>query len=1020
MPYRKPLLCAVVAGGVCIQMSAVQAAGPGSAQETPVPTIDAPFRPAAGAEFAEFAVPLEFDADGYRAIEPHSALRLRGFRLAAGASVDLDLQRFDILTPDARLVVADGDREVDVERPDMLLLRGAVVGAPGSSVFLSLSPHGGNGYILLHGQTWIMSTPPRAGLHALPGTTAVYNLSTLPEGAIQWFDFVCSADELEQNARQLMHGAAVRAMSRSLAARPHGAGERPGDSSGGLPCRRVRIAIDSDWEYTRDVFGGDTQASQAYALTLMAAVGEIFRRDVNTRLEVPFVRVWASSAPPYPASPVDGRLSQLSSHWLSSMGHVQRNAVHLLSGLRRGTGGIAFMSSLCGNGYAVSGYINGFFPTPLQVSHMQNWDVSVVAHELGHNFGAPHTHSVTPPIDNCALGECHNAHLGTIMSYCHTCLPGRWSNQNLDLHHRIIAEEILPFLQSTSCAASLLCAAAGACCLPGGCCQILAPDECTQAGGMYLGNGASCQGCPQQPGACCLASGNCAQLAPAECCAQDGVFRGPGSMCSAITCEPWGACCFVGGMCFIRTPEQCAAQSGVYRGHGSRCAAGVCPGACCFNDGSCAISTSVDCPPLGGIFLGGGTTCSAGSCCDYWRGLGGGLGHTSGSTVNALHVYGGDLVAAGLFGSANGQPAANIARWDGSEWHPWPSGTDGAIRGLAVHQGDLIAGGAFAHAGGVPASRIARWTGLGWEPLGAGMNDEVLALTVHDGGLIAGGLFTSAGGAPAAGIARWDGSVWSSIGPGFDGEVSVLVVFEGDLIAGGLFSGAIARWNGSAWQTFGAGLIPGGLTVPARPAVFAGSLVSSGLAFAGSQFRPAVARWGGQQWSTLGTISGGSSWAGINTLGEYKGQLIVAGDFLFAGDVIAHSIARWDGTAMQRMDFGIGYGGQGNAAHALAVYGGDLIVGGRFTRAGTHSALRIAAWRGCDQACYANCDGSIIEPILNVEDFVCFINRFAEGSVLPHAEQVIHYANCDQSTTAPVLNVEDFVCFLNRFAAGCP
>lgn len=30
------------------------------------------------------------------------------------------------------------------------------------------------------------------------------------------------------------------------------------------------------------------------------------------------------------------------------------------------------------------------------------------------------------------------------------------------------------------------------------------------------------------------------------------------------------------------------------------------------------------------------------------------------------------------------------------------------------------------------------------------------------------------------------------------------------------------------------------------------------------------------------------------------------------------------------------------------------------------------------------------------------------------------YANCDNSTTAPVLNVSDFVCFLNRYSGGCP
>jgi hypothetical protein len=72
------------------------------------------------------------------------------------------------------------------------------------------------------------------------------------------------------------------------------------------------------------------------------------------------------------------------------------------------------------------------------------------------------------------------------------------------------------------------------------------------------------------------------------------------------------------------------------------------------------------------------------------------------------------------------------------------------------------------------------------------------------------------------------------------------------------------------------------------------------------------------------------------------------------------------------------------------------------------------------QPCYANCDGSTVPPILNVEDFSCFINRFAEGTTLPHQQQLSHYANCDGSTTAPVLNVEDFSCFINRFAQGCP
>ena len=60
--------------------------------------------------------------------------------------------------------------------------------------------------------------------------------------------------------------------------------------------------------------------------------------------------------------------------------------------------------------------------------------------------------------------------------------------------------------------------------------------------------------------------------------------------------------------------------------------------------------------------------------------------------------------------------------------------------------------------------------------------------------------------------------------------------------------------------------------------------------------------------------------------------------------------------------------------------------------------------------CYANCDGSVTTPLLNANDFQCFLNLFAAGNSA---------ANCDNSTIAPVLNANDFQCFLGKFAAGC-
>jgi hypothetical protein len=63
------------------------------------------------------------------------------------------------------------------------------------------------------------------------------------------------------------------------------------------------------------------------------------------------------------------------------------------------------------------------------------------------------------------------------------------------------------------------------------------------------------------------------------------------------------------------------------------------------------------------------------------------------------------------------------------------------------------------------------------------------------------------------------------------------------------------------------------------------------------------------------------------------------------------------------------------------------------------------------QSCYPNCDGSTAAPVLNVQDFSCFLQKFASGNP---------YANCDASTQPPTLNVADFSCFLQKYAAGCP
>jgi hypothetical protein len=73
--------------------------------------------------------------------------------------------------------------------------------------------------------------------------------------------------------------------------------------------------------------------------------------------------------------------------------------------------------------------------------------------------------------------------------------------------------------------------------------------------------------------------------------------------------------------------------------------------------------------------------------------------------------------------------------------------------------------------------------------------------------------------------------------------------------------------------------------------------------------------------------------------------------------------------------------------------------------------IDIGAFEFQGQTCYANCDQSTTAPVLNIDDFTCFISRYAMGHPL---------ANCDGSTTEPILDLNDFTCFIEAFTAGCP
>jgi hypothetical protein len=392
-----------------------------------------------------------------------------------------------------------------------------------------------------------------------------------------------------------------------------------------------------------------------------------------------------------------------------------------------------------------------------------------------------------------------------------------------------------------------------------------------------------------------------------------------------------------------------------------------------------------------------------------WTPLGDGLGSKSLTEVRSIAEYEGDLVFGGHFVAAGVPGARLIARWDGTAWRPFGDGlafvmddTLGGVFAMAVYRGHLFAGGYFR---GLPVgTSIAEWTGSSWVAPGGGLpvsNVAVWALEPFRDRLIAGGAFSTIGGMTAKSIAAWDGVSWSAMGAGVNGEVLTLCTYNNDLIAGGSFTTAggnpalrVARWDGQAWHAMGAGLDgPVNALVVHNGELYAGGSFS----FSGSTFMLGVARWTGTAWAKLNF----SVWIGyVNAMLSHGGELIVAGSLTDAG-VPVNRIARWDGSVVRPLGSGVN-----DEVRALRSFGSQLVVGGRFNRAGDRASNRWARW-GC-RSCRAdlNGDGSV-----NAEDYSLFLSQFEDPASTKDA-----LADYNEDGFVDGLDYDQFN---NDFEAGC-
>jgi len=372
------------------------------------------------------------------AIEPLEQLgeaRLLGMPLPGGGTVDLLLKRVQLGSTASRVVV-DGLPVEDT--PAVSLWHGEVPGFEGSEAFFAFSPLGSRGWVTLAGATF--------ELLAFPDSDGSWTRST---------SVLLGHDRLSALAGPPKLACAGSPMpTPSTAPGPRlatisGLGGGLAASAPTLPYYECHIAVETDYQFYQ-IFN-NLPAAQAYAAALLGAVAGRYREQVGVIFTFPYLGFHTNSNDGWVAQENGGGsvglLFEFQAAWQNGGGPVTADVYHFLSGANLG-GGVAYIPAVCdqGYGFGVSGNLGGNTPFPVSPGWL-NWDFIVVAHELGHNFNAPHTHDYCPPLDECAppgyFGACQTQNVcttqGTVMSYCHICGNGM-PNMTTFFHPQSVAD----------------------------------------------------------------------------------------------------------------------------------------------------------------------------------------------------------------------------------------------------------------------------------------------------------------------------------------------------------------------------------------------------------------------------------------------------------------------------------------------------------------------------------------------------------------------------------------------------
>jgi cysteine-rich repeat protein len=375
---------------------------------------------------------LALGASALAALRTKTEAVVDGFPLGGGGTATLDLRRVSPFRPTTRIEIMEAGGPRLLAAPDVAYFAGKVRGEPSSRVVLVAGGATVRGFVASGGEVHRFG-PDGHGTHRSYALRDVDPAAYPPPGGFCLND---AHPQLAGPAKQ----PAVKALAPPVAA---------------STLRRADVAIETDREL-RLKFASDDEAL-GYLGELLAAATAIYENEVGVELAFSYIRLWgASPADPWTGSDTIDALNEVQEYWLDP-GHGMdviagsRDLVHFVSG-KDVSGGVAYIGAICNETYGFG--VSQVFGSFNLASPATLWDVLVFTHEVGHNFGSPHTHCYDPPVDKCYTVEdgCYSgpvvASRGTIMSYCH--LLGGVDNVDM-LFGGVVSNQITSTIDGLSC-----------------------------------------------------------------------------------------------------------------------------------------------------------------------------------------------------------------------------------------------------------------------------------------------------------------------------------------------------------------------------------------------------------------------------------------------------------------------------------------------------------------------------------------------------------------------------------------